>query len=55
MIRDQMKKGDRALFYHSNCEVPGVVGTEMTLLQKGNRLSITPVRQLERKTIMALV
>lgn len=22
----EMKKGDRVLFYHSNCEVPGVVG-----------------------------
>lgn len=26
MIRDQMKKGDEALFYHSSCEVPGVAG-----------------------------
>ena len=25
-MRDQMKKGDLVLFYHSNCEVPGVVG-----------------------------
>jgi len=114
MMRDQMKKGDRAFFYHSNCKVPGIVGTmrivragypdptafdpasryfdpksdpenprwylvdvrlqrvfkqgiplsqlremealqEMSLLQKGNRLSITPVTQLEWDTIMALV
>jgi predicted RNA-binding protein with PUA-like domain len=26
MMRDDMKLGDRVLFYHSNCEVPGVVG-----------------------------
>jgi predicted RNA-binding protein with PUA-like domain len=26
MLRDQMKKGDLAFFYHSNCEVPGIVG-----------------------------
>ena len=26
MIRDQMKPGDQALFYHSNCKVPGIVG-----------------------------
>ena len=26
MLRDEMKKGDLALFYHSNCEVPGIVG-----------------------------
>ena len=26
MIRDQMKKGDLAFFYHSSCEVPGIVG-----------------------------
>lgn len=25
-IRDDMKKGDLALFYHSNCETPAVVG-----------------------------
>ena len=26
MLRDQMKKGDLVFFYHSNCEVPGIVG-----------------------------
>jgi predicted RNA-binding protein with PUA-like domain len=26
MLRDSMKKGDLALFYHSSCEVPGVAG-----------------------------
>ena len=26
MLRDQMKKGDKAFFYHSSCEVPGVYG-----------------------------
>lgn len=25
-MKDEMKKGDKVLFYHSNCEVPGVVG-----------------------------
>jgi predicted RNA-binding protein with PUA-like domain len=25
-IRDDMKSGDQALFYHSSCAVPGVVG-----------------------------
>jgi len=25
-IRDGMQKGDRAFFYHSGCEVPGVAG-----------------------------
>jgi predicted RNA-binding protein with PUA-like domain len=25
-MRDQMKVGDRVLFYHSNCEEPGIVG-----------------------------
>ncbi|MEX2122259.1 MAG: EVE domain-containing protein [Woeseia sp.] len=27
MIRDDMKAGDRAFFYHSSCEVPAIVGT----------------------------
>ena len=26
MMRDQMKKGDLAFFYHSNCAQPGIVG-----------------------------
>ena len=26
MMRDEMKKGDGVLFYHSNCEEPGIVG-----------------------------
>ena len=26
MMRDEMKPGDRAFFYHSNCDVPGIVG-----------------------------
>lgn len=25
-MRDEMRKGDAVLFYHSNCKVPGVVG-----------------------------
>ena len=26
MLRDQVKKGDEAFFYHSSCEVPGIAG-----------------------------
>ena len=26
MMRDEMKPGDQAFFYHSNCDVPGIVG-----------------------------
>jgi len=26
MMRDEMRKGDRILFYHSNCELPGIAG-----------------------------
>jgi predicted RNA-binding protein with PUA-like domain len=26
MMRDDMKLGDQVLFYHSNCDIPGVVG-----------------------------
>jgi predicted RNA-binding protein with PUA-like domain len=26
MMRDGMKKGDQAFFYHSNCKEPGIVG-----------------------------
>jgi predicted RNA-binding protein with PUA-like domain len=26
MLRDEMKRGDRAFFYHSGCDVPGIAG-----------------------------
>ena len=26
-MRDEMKKGDQAFFYHSNCKEPGIAGT----------------------------
>ena len=26
MIRDEMKPGDQAFFYHSSCAIPGIVG-----------------------------
>jgi predicted RNA-binding protein with PUA-like domain len=26
MIRDEMRRGDRAFLYHSSCDVPGIVG-----------------------------
>jgi len=111
-MRDQMRVGDPAFFYHSNCEAPGIVGivevcapahpdetqfdrkseyydaaatrdaprwvnvdvkfvkktrlipldelrrhkalARMQILQRGNRLSITPVDPAEWKYIMKL-
>ena len=113
MMRDQMKLGDLAFFYHSSCKVPGVVGiikvareaypdasafdpkdkhydpksdpenprwylvdvqlvrkleriialtelkrqpelVDMTLLRRGNRLSIMPVSESEWEFILAM-
>ena len=112
-MRDTMKIGDGVLFYHSNCETPGVAGIaevashaypdrlqfiaghkyfdakstletprwvnvdvklvrktrllslkemrenpaleSLRILQRGNRLSITPVEPSEWRTIMALL
>lgn len=34
MMRDQMKPGDEAFFYHSNCDVPGIVGL-VEIVSKG--------------------
>ena len=34
MMRDQMKAGDRAFFYHSNCHEPGIVGL-MEVVREG--------------------
>lgn len=111
-MRDQMQVGDQVLYYHSNCEAPGIVGVarvsklaypdpsqfdqkskyydaksspddprwlnvdirfvkkiapvtleelrkhkdlaSMRILQRGNRLSITPVDPKEWQEVMAL-
>ncbi len=38
-MRDQMKVGDGVLFYHSNCEVPGIAGiAEVSKLAYPDRL-----------------
>ena len=34
MMRDEMKKGDLVFFYHSNCDIPGIVGI-MTVNKEG--------------------
>jgi len=34
MMRDEMKKGDLAFFYHSNCDQPGIVGI-MEIVREG--------------------
>ncbi|WP_303721513.1 EVE domain-containing protein [Malonomonas rubra] len=34
MMRDQMKLGDKVFFYHSNCEMPGIVGL-MEVVREG--------------------
>jgi predicted RNA-binding protein with PUA-like domain len=34
MMRDQMKVGDQAFFYHSNCDKPGIVGI-MEVVREG--------------------
>lgn len=33
-MRDEMRPGDRVLFYHSNCEEPGIVGL-MEVVREG--------------------
>jgi len=33
-MRDQMKPGDQAFFYHSNCKTPGIAGI-MTIVTEG--------------------
>ncbi len=34
MMRDQMRRGDLAFFYHSSCAVPGIVGI-MEIVKEG--------------------
>jgi predicted RNA-binding protein with PUA-like domain len=34
MMRDEMKKGDLAFFYHSNCKEPGIAGI-MKIVREG--------------------
>ena len=33
MIRDEMRLGDNAFFYHSNCDIPGIYG-QMTICKE---------------------
>jgi len=35
MLRDEVAAGDRAFFYHSSCEVPGIYGT-MEVVRAGH-------------------
>jgi len=34
MMRDEMKLGDQVFFYHSNCQIPGIVGI-MEIVKEG--------------------
>ena len=34
MLRDEMRVGDKAFFYHSNCTPPGIVGV-MEIVKTG--------------------
>ncbi len=34
MMRDEMKTGDQVFFYHSNCDLPGIVGI-MEVVREG--------------------
>ena len=43
-MRDQMKVGDGVLFYHSNCEVPGIAG-----LAQVSSTAYPDATQFERK------
>lgn len=42
-MRDQMKVGDQAFFYHSNCDVPGIAGiVEISRLAYPDRTQFDP-------------
>ena len=42
-MRDQMKLGDQAFFYHSNCDVPGIAGiVEISRLAYPDRFQFEP-------------
>ena len=42
-MRDQMKLGDQAFFYHSNCDVPGIAGlVEISQLAYPDRFQFEP-------------
>ena len=44
-MRDQMKPGDRAFFYHSNCKEPGIVG-----IAEVSRAAYPDETQFDRKS-----
>ena len=44
-MRDQMQLGDRVLFYHSSCDVPGIAG-----IAEVNKLAYPDETQFDRKS-----
>jgi predicted RNA-binding protein with PUA-like domain len=44
-MRDQMRVGDRVLFYHSSCEVPGIAG-----IAEVSKLAYPDETQFDRKS-----
>ncbi len=52
MMRDDMKRGDLAFFYHSNCKEPGIVGVmkvvseaypdDIEFGRKGKKIKLSP-------------
>ena len=54
-MRDQMKIGDLAFFYHSNCKVPGIAGIMEVRLTPCNLVNCLDLAYLEeRKANIAL-
>ena len=45
MIRDDMQRGDQAFFYHSSCDVPGIVG----IVARSRKSAIRIRRAFERR------
>ena len=53
-MRDQMKVGDKVLFYHSNCKEPGIAGlAEVAKLAYPDRTQFDPEEPLLRSEVDA--
>ncbi len=49
-----MTKGDMAFFYHSNCKVPGIVGTMEIVEEHSVDSKLTNSRTLVRTSLIIL-
>ena len=53
MMRDQIQVGDQVFFYHSNCDVPGIVRASQKLLPQAIPMTLLTTQKPNILTLKA--